>query len=69
MACCIKCILPKGMMKPGMMCPRIYQIRQTHLGNSSQSLKVRMCYQIKNESIGNSNKSVNWIIEDFESCS
>ena len=56
------------MVKTGVVCPRINQIRHSHLGNTAQSLEVRMGYDIKDPLTRYSNKTVNWIVKYFEFC-
>jgi hypothetical protein len=57
---------PDGMLKPGVVGARIYEMGQTELPYSAQTLKPGMLDQVKNNIKRDFDKSVNGIIDDFQ---
>ena len=53
------------MVKASVIGTRVDQIGQSHLRNSTQTLKVRMLYDIENKAVGNEYEPVDRIVQYF----
>lgn len=54
-----------GVLKSGVQGPRINQMRETHLLDIAQPLKITVFYQVKNQVGWNGHKAINGIVNYF----
>jgi hypothetical protein len=55
----------QGVLKPGVLCPRVHKLSQAQLFNVSEPLKVRMRDNVKKQVTFDGDKPVNGIVDDF----